>query len=184
MISKIRNVKSILMEHLEAVEEGSERAKDSIDSGVGIIMDPENEQANAECIMEGDVEHPEFLIRDPENLSIGLNDNVLPSIYKQIELHSDEKIEALTLQLDKEQRMVLDIGVDFVKKVKKAKTGSPIPKAPLLVVQGGAGTGKSTLIEAMSIAVEIGKEIHEALRIKLHQECQMGIQREKFGFIK
>ena len=36
----------------------------------------------------------------------------------------------------------------------------------------------------MSIAVEIGKEIHEALRIKLHQECQMGIQREKFGFIK
>ena len=41
-----------------------------------------------------------------------------------------------------------------------------------------------TLIEAMTIAVEIGKEIHEALRIKLHQESGMGVQREKYGFIK
>ena len=49
---------------------------------------------------------------------------------------------------------------------------------------GSGSFHNETLIEAMSIAVEIGKEIHEALRIKLHQECQMGIQREKFGFIK
>ena len=41
-----------------------------------------------------------------------------------------------------------------------------------------------TLIEAMTIAVDIGKEIHEALRIKLQQEGQLGMQREKFGFIK
>ena len=41
-----------------------------------------------------------------------------------------------------------------------------------------------TLIEAMTIAVDIGKEIHEALRIKLQQESQLGVQREKFGFIK
>ena len=49
---------------------------------------------------------------------------------------------------------------------------------------GSGSFHNETLIEAMSIAVEIGKEIHEALRIKLHQESQMGIQREKFGFIK
>ena len=41
-----------------------------------------------------------------------------------------------------------------------------------------------TLMEAMAIAVEIGKEIHEALTIKLKQESGMGVQREKFGFIK
>ena len=49
----------------------------------------------------------------------------------------------------------------------------------------GAGCfHNDTLIEAMAVGVEIGKEIHEALRIKLQQECRMGFQREKFGFIK
>ena len=41
-----------------------------------------------------------------------------------------------------------------------------------------------TLSEAMAIAVEIGREIHDALQIKLQQECRMGLQREKYGFIK
>ena len=41
-----------------------------------------------------------------------------------------------------------------------------------------------TLSEAMATGVEIGKEIHEALKIKLQQEERMGIRREKFGFIK
>ena len=49
----------------------------------------------------------------------------------------------------------------------------------------GAGCfHNETLGEAMVIGVEIGKEIHDALRIKLHQEERMGIKREKFGFIK
>jgi hypothetical protein len=49
----------------------------------------------------------------------------------------------------------------------------------------GAGCfHNETLIEAMAIAVELGKEIHDALRIKLQQEHRMGVQREKFGFIK
>ena len=49
----------------------------------------------------------------------------------------------------------------------------------------GAGCfHNETLIEAMAIAVEIGKEIHAALQIKLEQENRMGVQREKYGFIK
>ena len=50
---------------------------------------------------------------------------------------------------------MLDIAVDFAKNVRKAKNGRlPHPKAPLVIVQGGAGTGKSTVIDAMSQHIE------------------------------
>ena len=78
------------------------------------------------------------------------------NLYKRIELYEDEKIDEITLQLDHEQRMVLNIGVDFARSVLKARNGKklPTPTAPLVIVQGGAGTGKSTLIDAMSQQIE------------------------------
>ena len=61
----------------------------------------------------------------------------------------------MTQNLDKEQRLVLNIGVSFAKNVIKAKNaGTASPNAPLLIVQGGAGTGKSTVIEAVSQQME------------------------------
>jgi len=63
---------------------------------------------------------------------------------------------------------------------------SVTPKGKITTVRKmGAGCfHNETLIEAMAIAVEIGKEIHAALQIKLQQENRMGVQREKYGFIK
>ena len=149
---KVTNVKNILMEHLEAVEDGSDKAKEIIDSNAGVTMDAENEQDNAECADEEVEEHPDFDAKNPDNLECK---KTTGNAYKKIELYTDEKIKKLTLQLDKEQRFVLDIGVDFAKNVVKARKGTiPLPKAPLLIVQGGAGTGKSTLIDAMSQCIE------------------------------
>ena len=122
------------MEHLEVVEEGTEKARD---------------------ISESIEQHHDFLIKDPDNLECHLKEIMSPSLYKKIDLYSDQKIETLTLNLDKEQRIVLDIGVSFAKNVVKARNaGTPSPKAPLLVVQGGAGTGKSTVIDALSQQIE------------------------------
>ena len=149
------NVKKILMEHLESVQEGTDRAREVVDSNAGISMDPENEQNNADCQMELPSEHPDFLAKNPEDLQVNHCDPSLPSAYKRIDLDSEEQIEAMTLSLDKEQRLVLDIGVDYVKNLVKArKAGSLPPKAPLLIVQGGAGTGKSTVINALSQQME------------------------------
>ena len=47
--------------------------------------------------------------------------------------------------------MVLDIAVKYAKDLVKArKINNPSPKAPLLMVHGGAGAGKSTVIDTVA----------------------------------
>ena len=153
---KISNTKKILMEHLEIVEEGTEKAREVVDSSAGLLLDPENEQDDAECQLNEKYEqHPDFIIKDPDDLQCHQSEYMSSSMFKKIELYSDEKIKELTLNLDKEQRTVLDIGVSFARNIVKARNGGiASPTAPLLIVQGGAGTGKSTVIDAVSQQME------------------------------
>ena len=46
---KISNIKQLLMKYLEEVEVGTERAQEVMETNAGIILDPLNEQDNAEC---------------------------------------------------------------------------------------------------------------------------------------
>ena len=78
-------------------------------------MDPENVQDNADCELELPVEHPDFVVKNPDNLDFNQGEVSLPSLYKKIDLYSDGQIEYLSLSLDKEQRVVLDIGVNYAK---------------------------------------------------------------------
>jgi len=51
--------------------------------------------------------------------------------------------------------MVVDIGVNYAKKYLQAsKHNLARPLAPLVIVHGGAGTGKSTVIDALSSVTE------------------------------
>ena len=76
-------------------------------------------------------------------------------MYRRIELYSDDDIDKLTRSLDDEHRIALDIVVDFtVSVVKSRKTHSQFKDIPLIIVQGGAGSGKSMLIEVMSQQIE------------------------------
>ena len=80
--------------------------------------------------------------------------------YRKIELYPDEKIVDLIRGLDEEQRIAFDIAVDYAKSIVKSRKSSHClpPDPPLLIVQGGAGSGKSTLIDA------IGQELEKILR--------------------
>ena len=112
-------------------------------------------QDNADCEEEGMTEHEDFLIRNPDTLEGAQMRSNPGNLYKKIELYPEDKIASLTLQLDDDQRKVVDIAVNFARSVVKSKkTKDTVPKAPLLIVQGGAGSGKSTVIEAMSQQVE------------------------------
>ena len=56
-----------------------------------------------------------------------------------------------TRSLDKYQREVINIGVRYAKSLVKArKEGNSIPKPPMLMVHGGAGAGKSTVIKFLA----------------------------------
>ena len=154
-LNKITNVKRILMEHLEDVEEGTEKAQEEINSKIAASLDAANEQDNADCENEELCEHPDFLAKDPSDLDVGQSTTPANSSFKKIALYSNQQIEDLTLGLDKEQRMVLDIGVDYAKNIVKETKQKIISfKAPLLIVQGGAGTGKSFVIDAMTQQIE------------------------------
>ena len=66
---KIHNVKEILLKHLESVEEGTERARDTMNEAIGDMMDPALAQENVDCEEEGNHDHPDFLFKDPGDLS-------------------------------------------------------------------------------------------------------------------
>ena len=54
---------------------------------------------------------------------------------------------SLARNLVAEQRFAFDLMVDYAKKIVKCrKNDQPLPKGPLLVITGRAGTGKSFCI--------------------------------------
>ena len=61
----------------------------------------------------------------------------------------------MTQNLDSDQRIVLEIGVDYAKSViKSRKIKAQQARPPFLIIQGGAGSGKSTIIDVMSQHME------------------------------
>ena len=149
---KIENVKSILMKHMEAVIEGTERAHDTRNAAVGDMIDPALAQENEDCEDEGVVDHPDFLFKDPSNLKDTEHEK---RKFKAIELYDDQILDSMTRSLDEEQRIVLEIGVNFARALVKARHCQNARVTPeLLVVQGGAGTGKSTVIDVLSQQME------------------------------
>ena len=149
---KIENVRSKLMQYLQSVEEGTERAEEMITSNIGDTIDPALEQENDDCEEIGVIDHPDFLFKDPSDLNMNITE---VKKYKAIDLHDEETLDRMSINLDEDQRIVLEIGVDYAKyivKARKAKEARTAP--PLLVVQGGAGTGKSTVIDILSQQME------------------------------
>ena len=144
------------MPFLQSVVEGREKAEEILANNIGDELDPFKEQEDDDDANEGVKGHPELFIKDPTGLK---NDNEIgnrkDNIYRKIELSKDSQIHDQIRSLDPEQRQVVDICVKFAKEfVKATKSHNPKPCAPLLFVHGGAGTGKSTLIFAITQITE------------------------------
>jgi len=138
-LRKVHNVKKILMEHLEDVTEGTERARELVESSVGDMLDAENAQENLDCELTGVEEDPRFEVLNPENLNHP-NESTSDSIYRKIELVDSLQLIQLTRNLDGDQRLVLDRVVAYAKDIEKScKNIKNNLNPPLLVVQGGAG---------------------------------------------
>ena len=144
---KIENVKAILMPYLEDVEIEKEKAQALLENDVGDILDSALEQDNEDCKEMDIEEHPDFIFKDPADISEGAEHT---KRYKSIEMEDDASLEAMCNRLDKDQRHVFEICINYAKSVKKARKNPDIKvRPPLIVVQGGAGTGKSCVIEAI-----------------------------------
>ena len=156
-ISKIKIVKEQVMEHLESVEEARynlQEAEKKLDlERIGMILDSTLHQDNAECQEEGLEEHPDYLHLDPQDMGMVDEENAqqAQSTYKAIEIPDGDVLRMATRTLDEQQRMVLDIGIKYAKDIVKArKDGNAVPEPPMLMVHGGAGAGKSTVINLLA----------------------------------
>ena len=149
---RIENVQNILLKHLVSVEIGTERAEETLKSRTGDVIDPEFEQDNDNCEDDGPTEHADFTFKDPSDLET-FNPEV--KRYKPINLDTEPIMDEMARKLDEDQRVVLEKGVDYAKSIVKArKQNDALIPPPLVIVQGGAGTGKSTVINVLSQQME------------------------------
>ena len=151
----IKNVKGKVMEWMEDVEEAryfvEEIMKDGIDiEEVGEDMDPEKHKEDIDCEIEGPEEDEQYAHLDPEGRK-GLDFPACGNWFRKLDLLDIHVLEQQTCRLDRWQRKVVDVGLMFVKGLKKNSGKSArLTKPENLVVIGGAGSGKSTVIECLA----------------------------------
>ena len=151
---KVDLVKQQVMEYLEDVTEAryfvEEVMKELDVEKIGIVLDSNLEQVNDDCEDEKSEEHPEFQHLHPDLVDCDEKVNS-KSIYRNIEIKCLKTLKENTRSLDVYQRKVVDIGVKYSKDiVKSRKNGCKGPDPIYLMVHGGAGAGKSTVINVLA----------------------------------
>ena len=148
-------VKNKILPFVTKVQDAREFA-DGMMSNIADQMDPENELFGDEDETIGVLVDPEHYLKNPEGILEENYPNIQKEKYRKIEFDSDEKLLDKICNLDREQRMAFEVGVkygrDYVKASKKPDNKWPDP--PLLLVHGGAGTGKSHVIDVLSQTLE------------------------------
>ena len=153
--SWIRSVKSKVMEHLESVEEARymvEQANKDKDLGeIGIQMDAALEQEQEDCQREGVIQHPDYIHLDTDGIEQTDKAKNTVSIFKTIVIPGLAELREKTRKLDKFQREAVNISVKYAKDLVKSRRDGNFPPSPIFLTgHGGAGAGKSTVIDIVS----------------------------------
>jgi hypothetical protein len=153
--SWIRSVKAKVMEHLESVEEVRymvEQANKDKDSGeIGIQMDAAHEQEQEDCHCEGPIQHPDYLHIDTDGIEQADTSKHTATILKKIVIPGLPELREQTRKLDKFQKEAVNISVKYAKDLVKSRRDGNNPPAPIFITgHGGAGAGKSTVIDIVS----------------------------------
>ena len=93
------------------------------------------------------IDHPDYPDLDIEALEQEVKKKSIEKTYKAIELDEMEVLMEKTRKLDYYQKKVLEVGIRYARNVVKSiKSKNLIPKAPNFMIHGGAGSGKSSVI--------------------------------------
>ena len=159
-VTKVSIVKRQVMPFLESVEEARfmldefQKEMDLDLTETAVNLDPQAEQERDECAEEGEQDHPDLGHLDPgllEDINTDSPGNNQPLPYSRIEVPASEELYQSCKKLDKFQIEVVNIAVQYCKDLVKArKKGNPKPVPPLVMANGGAGAGKSTVIDTLT----------------------------------
>ena len=154
--SKIQKVKEKLFPFKRYVQSSRELIQDLQDprpQHIGDQIDPEDAMENDELEAEGISEAGDFAVRDPGSMPTDvIVSSPATETFRRIDISDKSAMHQSARQLDKEQRQVFDEYIKFCKKVRQswANSANPMPKPPLIKINGGAGCGKSKLIQDIS----------------------------------
>ena len=149
--SDIRAIKSQVMEHLESAEEARLFVEEALKTHeIGVSMDPEGEQDRLDCEIDGIMLHPDFEHLNPEDMDLQAEKVSYEKQFRPIEMDTMEDLLRKTRNLDFYQRQVIEKGIRYSRDlVKSLKTKNKCPDPCSTIVLGGAGSGKSTVINIL-----------------------------------
>ena len=151
----IQYVKKHLMPFAQGVEEARYYVQEALkesrqESNMGNELDPELEQEIDECQEEEDLLHPDFIQLNPDDLELENDIRQTKKTFRTIDIQTADEMLHAARQLDQFQKQILHVGVKFAQDLKIARKGRiPYPRAPFFIGHGGAGSGKSTVINVM-----------------------------------
>jgi hypothetical protein len=155
----IDTVKAKVLPFMECVEAARRKFQEEKENeepdleDVAAMLDPEKEQEIVDAEEEDEEEHPEYLHIDPDqvNSETKEEENKLKKVFRVIEIPTNQARLEEARQLDKMQRYVLSVGLGYAKALVKARKGESVaPTPPVMIVHGGAGSGKSRVIKPLS----------------------------------
>ena len=157
---KVDIVKRQVMEHLKDVTEArffvEEALKDVDLEETECTYNAAQMQENEDFETEGTEEHPGYGHIDPDLLDSADEGVSIQSRYRKVEIPSLEELKISTRNLDQYQRQVVDVGIQYAKDMVMArKSSSAPPQPPIVMVHGGAGAGKSTVINVLAQWVQL-----------------------------
>ena len=145
----INRVRKQVMEYVEDVQEArhyvDETTKKLDLEETAALIDAQKEQEDAD--LEGEAEEDSEL----QHLDPGEEGSrAAPKLFKKVDLPDSKILKEKTMSLDPFQRMVVDIAIKYARDIKKAENPiNKMPKPPHLMVHGGAGAGKTTVIRTV-----------------------------------
>jgi hypothetical protein len=153
----IQFVKMLMMPFTEGVEEAryfvEQAMKDerNPNDDIGDILDPEQEREIIDCQDDEDILHPDFVQLNPDDLDLADNLTQARKTFRNIQLKSADEILMEARALDEFQKKALHVALNHAQNILISRKGNiSYPRAPFLMVHGGAGSGKSTLIKVIS----------------------------------
>ena len=153
----IQFVKSHLMPYTEGVEEARHYVQEAMKeertsaNNIGDQLDPEQEREIIECEDNEETLHPDFVQVNPDEMEFDNNLTQIKRTLKRIDVKTADEILREARNLDEFQKRALHVALNFAQDVVIARKGKiPYPRAPFMMVHGGAGSGKSTLINVIS----------------------------------
>ena len=148
---RIECVKKQVMEYLDNVQEARYFVEENKrNEETEVTLDPEGIKEIEECEYEGIVNHPDYLHIDFEALESEVKKKNTEKAHRKIDLDELDILLEKTRKLDFYQSKVVETAIKYSRNlVKSLRSKNTLPNPPKLMVHGGAGSGKSTVINVM-----------------------------------